>query len=177
MLISSALLPGDLLSLSRSSKKLRAIFMSRSTRPIWAKAFANAATELGLPVGCPIDMNEPEHVIAFKPTGFTTVFDSDSAHIARKEISRKAAKLTYPIGWRERSKSGERYHGAMDVSDANGRFAQPSNKYSVVEFSLVADKCLELRDNEEALGQYLEDRRVMAKVIAQARAIECKNAK
>lgn len=59
--IASTLEPADLLSLSRVSKNLRKIFMSRKSRFVWDRAFRSAIAVLRLPIGCPPDLNEPQY--------------------------------------------------------------------------------------------------------------------
>ncbi|KAI0768946.1 hypothetical protein BC629DRAFT_808024 [Irpex lacteus] len=55
--ICSHLLPRDLLHLARTSKALRAFFMSRSSQSMWKSACANVP---GLPP-CPSDLSEPAY--------------------------------------------------------------------------------------------------------------------
>lgn len=51
--------PMDLLSLTRTSKSLRAVLLSRSSISIWKQAFGNVNPP-GLPE-CPPDLTEPQY--------------------------------------------------------------------------------------------------------------------
>ncbi|KAG6908877.1 hypothetical protein DXG01_002951 [Tephrocybe rancida] len=59
--IASELHPSDLLTLCRLAKDLRAKILSRNSRVIWTRTFDNAFHDLGLPLGCPPDMSEPQY--------------------------------------------------------------------------------------------------------------------
>ncbi|CAE6512125.1 unnamed protein product [Rhizoctonia solani] len=56
--IATHLLPMDLLSLARSNKFFRSLFMSRTAQHFWQKALANTPA---IP-SCPLDLNEPQYV-------------------------------------------------------------------------------------------------------------------
>ncbi|KAG9118263.1 hypothetical protein FRC07_007307 [Ceratobasidium sp. 392] len=55
--IATHLTPADLLSLARTSKFFRKIFISRSSRPIWQAAFHNIPNA----PPCPPELNEPQY--------------------------------------------------------------------------------------------------------------------
>ncbi|KAG9084688.1 hypothetical protein FRC07_013574 [Ceratobasidium sp. 392] len=55
--VATYLLPADLISLARSNKFFRKMFMSRSSRHVWRTAFGNIPN---LPA-CPPDLCEPQY--------------------------------------------------------------------------------------------------------------------
>ncbi|TEB34521.1 hypothetical protein FA13DRAFT_1486462 [Coprinellus micaceus] len=56
--IMSYLQPADLISLSRTSRRMREVLLSKSSRLVWRTSLSNVR---GLPA-CPIDMAEPQFV-------------------------------------------------------------------------------------------------------------------
>ncbi|KAF8067059.1 hypothetical protein FPV67DRAFT_1497742 [Lyophyllum atratum] len=178
--IGSALEPADLLSLSRVSKQFRAIFMSRNSRFVWAAAFRRAEITLGLPVGCPPDMNEPQYASLIFDQLCSACNSVDASEVyfslrlrfclvCEKVNIRPGTSISHPP-WMERGQIWKLLPAASYPSRPMATSSQRNikqHRYSVVEHAAVAHQYLDLRHDQGALGEYRANREVVATVLMQ----------
>ncbi|KAF8067022.1 hypothetical protein FPV67DRAFT_1225181 [Lyophyllum atratum] len=174
--------PADLLALSRVSKQFRAIFMSKHSRLVWVSAFKNAIADLGLPVGCPADMNEPQYASlifdqfcsACNSTRATKVhFPLRLRFCATCEALnlKQGIKIAIPP-WME--KNNVQIWSCLPVAFYSSGSMTPFSwdnhtwhHYSVTEYNHVAQEYCELKGDKGALEKYVRDREEMATLMMQ----------